>query len=182
MILAADRWEEPALASLIIAAILYPVLVLLEQGTWFSDFFVEKSSGEIKKSFLFLFIMFAALTAVCWGIFNQPGILAAAILMWGTGDAAAALTGIPYGKHKIKLPFTDGKKSWEGSGAMFAVSLLVGTFVLLYVQKLSLPHALLSAALTAFLGTATELFSGSEYDTVTVPAVMAAVLLLLARV
>ena len=65
---------------------------------------------------------------------------------------------------------------------MFAVSLLVGTFVLLYVQKLSLPHALLSAALTAFLGTATELFSGSEYDTVTVPAVMAAVLLLLARV
>ncbi|MBE6128681.1 MAG: hypothetical protein E7185_05345 [Erysipelotrichaceae bacterium] len=182
MILAADRWEEPALASLIIAAILYPVLVLLEQGTWFSDFFVEKSSGEIKKSFLFLFIMFAALTAVCWGIFNQPGILAAAILMWGTGDAAAALTGIPYGKHRIKLPFTDGKKSWEGSGAMFAVSLLVGTFVLLYVQKLSLPHALLSAALTAFLGTATELFSGSEYDTVTVPAVMAAVLLLLARV
>jgi len=31
----------------------------------------------------------------------------------------------------------------------------------------------------AFLGTATELFSPSEYDTITVPAVIAAALLLL---
>ena len=51
--------------------------------------------------------------------------------------------------------------------------------VLYFVQKMKLPLALISAGLGALFGTMTELFSPSEYDTVTVPVVIAAVLLII---
>ena len=122
-------------------------------------------------------LMFAIVIAVAWGIFGRPQLAAAAILMWGAGDAAAALVGIPFGKHKVKCKLTDGKKSWEGSVAMFLVSISIGLAVLLIFHNAPWYHALLMAGVGALLGTATELFSPSEYDTVTVPTVIAAVLL-----
>ena len=102
--------------------------------------------------------------------------------MWGVGDAAAALFGIPFGKHKVKSRLTDGKKSWEGSAAMLAVSFLCGFSVLLWGQKLAPSHALWAAGVAAALATLTELVTPSEYDTVTVPAVTAGALLLIASV
>ena len=56
---------------------------------------------------------------------------AVAVIMWGTGDAAAALIGIPFGKHR-GIPHTDGKKSLEGTAAMFLVSALCGTLMLMH--------------------------------------------------
>ena len=181
MILAAKSWTAAALTSVLIAVVAYPILSALENAPWFEKLFVQKSPGEIKRSLLLLFFMFAVLIFVSWGVFGQPHLAAAAILMWGTGDAAAALVGIPFGRHKVHSRFTDGKKSWEGSIAMLAVSFLSGIIVLLSVQKMSLPQAILSAGIGAFLGAATELFSPSEYDTVTVPAVIVAVLLILGK-
>ena len=61
-----------------------------------------------------LFLMFAAVTAVAWGIFGKPFAAATAILMWGTGDVAAALVGIPFGKHKVHLKPADGKSRGKG--------------------------------------------------------------------
>ena len=74
---------------------------------------------------------------------------------------------------------TDGKKSWEGSAAMLAVSFLLGFTMLVFAQGLSIPKALLLAVLGALAGTVTELFTSSEYDTITVPFAIEAVLLLL---
>ena len=179
MILSAKSWQAAALTSVLIAVAVCPILAALESAPWFEKLFVQKSAGEIKKSLLLLFFMFAALISVSWGVFGKPHLAAAAILMWGTGDAAAALVGIPHGRHKVRSRLTDGKKSWEGSLAMLAVSFISGMIVLSAVQKTALPQAALSAGLGALLGTVTELFSPSEYDTVTVPAVIAAVLLLL---
>ena len=181
MILTAGSWQAAALTAVLIALALYPVLAALESAPWYGRLFVQKTPGEIKRSLLLLFLMFAALISVAWGLFGQPHLAAAAILMWGTGDAAAALVGIPYGRHKVRSRLTDGKKSWEGSLAMLAVSFVSGMTVLAAVEKAPLPQALAMAALSAALGTAAELFSPSEYDTVTVPAVIAAVLLALAR-
>ena len=181
MLLAAGSWQAAALTSVLIAAALYPVLAALESASWYGNLFVQKSPGEIKRSLLLLFLMFAALISVAWGVFGEPHLAAAAILMWGTGDAAAALVGIPCGKHKVRCRFTDGKKSWEGSFAMLVVSFLSGMIILLLEKKTGFPQALLMAALGALLGTATELFSPSEYDTVTVPAVIIVVLLIIAH-
>ncbi len=65
------------------------------QSKWYSRLFVQKSPGEIKRSLLMLFFMFAAVITVSWGLFNNKHAAAAAILMWGVGDATAALVGIP---------------------------------------------------------------------------------------
>lgn len=181
MILAAGSWQAAALTSVLIAVAIYPILAAFENKPWYGKLFVQKTPGEIKRSLLLLFLMFAALISVAWGIFGQPHLAAAAILMWGTGDAAAALVGIPYGKHKVHSRFTDGKKSWEGSLAMLVVSFASGMVILLAVQKMAFPQALLMAAFGAVLGTATELFSPSEYDTVTVPVAIVTVLLLMAQ-
>lgn len=177
MILTAGTWQSAALASLVIAVVLYPVLRKLESEPWFANLFVQKKPGEIRNSLLMLFLMFAAVTAVSWGIFGKPFIGAAAILMWGTGDAAAALVGIPLGKHKVKL--ADGKKSWEGSAAMLVMAFVFGSCVLYFGGKMPVPISALTALTASIFGTATELFSPSEWDTVTVPTVIAAVLLLL---
>lgn len=181
MILAAKSWQAAALTSVLIAIVVYPILAAFENKPWYGKLFVQKTPGEIKRSLLLLFLMFAALITVAWGLFDQPQLAATSILMWGTGDAAAALIGIPCGKHKVHSRLTDGKKSWEGSLAMFAVSLLSGIIMLLFTQDMGFLRLLLIASFASVLGTATELFSPSEYDTVTVPIVIVAVLLIMAR-
>lgn len=177
MIAAADSWPAAALTAVILAAVIYPLLAMLERKAWFGKLFVEKQPGEVKQSALLLLGMVAAVIAVCWGVFRKPHLAAASILMWGVGDAAAAMVGIPFGKHKV--PLADGKKSWEGSFAMLGCAFLVGSVALFLLQRSGLPRVLFFSGVGAFLGAAAELFSPSEYDTVTVPLVIAAGLLLL---
>ena len=179
MIIVAESWQAAALTSCLIAVLLYPLLAMLEKEEWYNGLFVQKEPGEIKKSLLMLFFMFAAATAVGWGIFGRPYDTATAILMWGTGDAAAALIGIPFGKHKIQLKFTDGKKSWEGTAAMFLASLTCGLAVFLLYCHFPFWGSLLPIFAGAVVGAVTEACSPSKYDTVTVPAAILAVLLLL---
>ena len=182
MILVVDSWVAAALTSGLLALALYPILMLAERQPWFDGLLVQKSPGEIKRSMVLLFAMFAVVIAIAWGVFERAGLAAAAILMWGTGDAAAALVGIPFGRHKVACRLADGKKSWEGSLAMLLVSFAVGLAVLTLSQACGWPHALLAAGAGALIGTATELFTPSEYDTVTVPLAILAVLLMLERI
>lgn len=172
-------WQSAALAAVVTAVLIYPALRIFEKEAWYGRLFVQKEPGEIRKSLLMLFLMFAALIFVAWGLFGRKYIAAAAILMWGTGDAAAALIGIPFGRHKAHIRGTDGKKSWEGSAAMLAVSSVCGFCVLYFGHGMSPLHGVVTAFAGALFGTAAELFTPSEYDTVTVPAVIGAVLLLL---
>ncbi len=164
MILRAQSWQEPCFTSILFALLVYPILSVLEKKPWYSRLFVEKSRGEIKRSLMLLFGMFAFLIWLAWGVLDKPLAAATAIMMWGVGDGMAAMIGIPLGKHKLYH-----KKSVEGSLAMLMSSFLVGLVML---------RQFFPAMIAALLGTVTELFSPSEYDTVTVPLVIAAVLLL----
>lgn len=179
MILAARNWQSAVLTSIIIAVVVYPILEFFEQKKWYSNFFVEKTSGEIKKSLLLLFCMFAVLIAVCWGIFDKPEVAGISIIMWGNGDAAAALIGTSFGHHKVKSRFTDGKKSWEGSCAMLIVSFISGLFILLMTSSIAVMTSFFVSIICAVVGTVVELFTPSEYDTVTVPAAIALVCLII---
>ena len=176
MTLTAECWQAAALTSVIMAVAIYPLLALAESGKWYGRFFVQKSPGEIKRSLLMLFFMFAAVIAVAWGVLGKPPISAASILMWGMGDASAALVGIPYGRHKIKTRYA--VKSWEGTLAMFAAAFLFGTIVLHFYGGFNAGRAALAAFPAAVTGAATELFSPGEWDTATVPAAILAVLTL----
>jgi len=62
---------------------------------------------------------------------------------------------------------------------MLGVSFICGVLVLVFAQKLGIPKAVLLAFIGAVAGTMTELFTPSEFDTVTVPVVIEAVLLIL---
>ncbi len=179
MIIVAENWQAAALTSCLIAVLLYPLLAILEKESWFNNLLVQKKPGEIKNSLLMLFFMFAVVTTVSWGIFGKPYNAVTAILMWGTGDAAAALVGIPFGKHKVHLKPADGKKSWEGTAAMFLVSLICGLTVFILYLDFPFWRSLLPIFAGAVVGAVTELCSPSEYDTVTVPAAILVVLLLL---
>ena len=179
MIIGAKSWIAASLTSLIIAAIAYPLLSLFENESWYAKLFVEKSKGEIKRSLLKLFGMFAAVIAIAWGVFDKPYAAAASILMWGCGDAAAALIGIPFGKHKVHLWIADGKKSWEGSCAMLVTSFLAGILLLCVFLKHPVSDILPCCMMMAAAGTAAELFSPSEWDTVTVPVIMLIIALMM---
>ncbi len=65
-----------------------------------------------------------------------------------------------------------------GDAAMLAASLPVGLGMLNPARETVLPYAFLLFSAAALLGTAAELLLPGEYDTVTVPTVIAAALLL----
>ena len=177
MLLAAEMWQAAALTCVVIAGVLYPLLSWLEGERWYGELFVQKSPGEVKRSLLMLFLMFAAVIAVTWGAFGKPHVAAAAILMWGMGDAAAALVGIPFGRHKINPPPVSGRKSWEDSLAMLAASIAAGAGLLCLYHGMPIRSVAVPVLVASAAGTVVEMLSLSEWDTVTVPLAVLSVLL-----
>lgn len=176
MTLEAGEWYTASLTGILFAAVLFPVLRSLENHEWYKNLFVEKKRGEVKKSLVLLFGMYAALIAVCWGLLGKRYIAVASILMWGVGDGAAAIFGRTFGRHKTGLRFADSRKTWEGTGAMFAFAFLSGVAGMLLsgitVWQMIVFYPLIAAPFSAF----TELVTKNGDDTVTVPVVTAAVI------
>ena len=174
----ADSWQAASLTLALFAVIVYPVLHVFQSWKGYNQLFVQKKPGEIKNSLLLLFLTDAALVAVCWGLFDLPYVAVTAILMWGSGDGAAALIGKQFGKHRAVLPLADPKKTWEGSGSMAAVSTAVGFVSMLVMTATPWYLCLLSAFAASLFGAYTELVTRNGNDTVTVPVVNTAILLL----
>lgn len=66
---------------------------------------------------MLVYTMFAVVVTICWGFFGDKNLALVSLYAWGFGDAAAALIGKKFGKHKIKAPMLDGKKSYEGTNS-----------------------------------------------------------------
>lgn len=173
-----DGWLTASLVLVLFAVIVYPILMIAEKWKGFSELLTQKKTGEIKTSLLQLFLTDAALVALCGGLFHQEMLAIAAIMMWGCGDAAAALVGIPYGKHKVHIAFADENKSWEGTLAMFAVSFVIGVLILSTFTAYSFGQCILMSIMTSCAGAYTELISHGGIDTITVPSVNALILIL----
>ncbi len=178
MIMAARSWPAAALCSLLIAAAAYPLLSAVEKEPWYGRLFVQKTPGEIKRSLLKLFFMFALVITIAWGVCGKPELATASIMMWGPGDAAAALVGIPYGRHKLAIMGKKSQKSWEGFFAGLIMAFMCGLGVLLYAGYPFVKAVFLALA-GGSAGSAVEAVSASEADTVTVPLSILAVLLCL---
>ncbi|MCM1298829.1 MAG: TSUP family transporter, partial [[Eubacterium] siraeum] len=179
MILVSENWLVPAICCILFAAVVYPILHITEKWNGFNDLFVQKAKGEVKKSLLLLFLTHAALIAVCWGALGKPYIAAAAIIVWGIGDTVAALIGIKFGRHNVKLPLADKKKTWEGTAAMAVTDLLVCFALLILISDLSVWRCVLFSLVIAPLSAYVELISHNGNDTVSVPVSVAAALALL---
>ena len=174
----ADSWQAACLTLALFAAVAYPILHVFQSWKGYDRLFVQKRPGEIKRSLLLLFLTDAALVAVCWGLFDLPHIAVTAILMWGSGDGAAALIGNRFGRHHVSLPFADPKKTWEGSGGMAAVSTVAGFVSMLVMTAIPWYLCLPGAFAASLFGAYTELVTRNGNDTVTVPVANTVILLL----
>ncbi len=168
-------WWISALAAIIFEIIVYPLLLVFERYKNFSELTTERKKGELKSSLLLVFTMFAVVITVSWGLLGDKYLVVASILAWGIGDAFAALIGKKYGKHKIKDKHTDGKKSFEGTAAMFVSSFFSVAFVLTFRGGLSPIAYILISVITAAVSAIAELYSKNGLDTVICPLAAMAV-------
>ena len=166
-----SAWYMAVLAVFAFAAVVYPVLALVERSAAFQKIAVEREGGEFKRSLLIVQVSIALLIFVFWGLLGDAYkyIAVVAVMAWGFGDAAAALVGKTFGRRKIRHPRVQGAKTYEGTRAMFATA-GVAVFLTLVVYagqawQVALPVALLVAPVCA----AVELFSTRGMDTLTVP-------------
>lgn len=167
------RWHLAVLFCLSFALLAYPLLKFLESFPFYARLMNERKKGEVKNSLIVVFLMFAIVLSLCWGYWGDKLLAVASVFAWGFGDAAAALVGQRWGRHKIP----GSKKSWEGSFSMFALSLISVFAVLMVRGGLSWSACFLTAFVTAFVSAAAELFTPGGYDTITCPLSAMAVLL-----
>lgn len=182
MTLIANTWYYAAITTTLFAAVIYPLLKMLEDKAWYSSLFVEKKKGEVRKSLVLFFGMYAILIVFCWGLFGRMHIAIASFLMWGVGDAAAALIGRRFGKHKIKLKFADRNKSWEGSLSMMLFSFLAGMTGILLSGSYAWYEVIFYPLITSPVAAYIELVSKNGDDTITVPVATATVLIVLSYI
>lgn len=172
-----QTWWMASLAALIFVAIVYPLLMLAENLHFYSDLLTERKSGEIKNSLFLVFTMFAVLNSICWGWLQSRWLVIACVCAWGFGDAAAALVGKKFGKRFLEGKLIEGRKSVEGTLAMFVVSFLAVFLVLILNGPLAWYAVVIIALLTAAASSVVELFTRNGMDTVTCPFAAAAVML-----
>lgn len=182
LIYAFNTWWIAVLVCLGFIVLVYPILILGERFTSFTDLLIQRGTGEIKRSLVVAFAMFAILISVCWGWFDEKYLIITSVLAWGLGDAAAALIGKRFGKYIIKGKLVEGSKTVEGTVASFIVSSLTVFIVLVSYQAVVsaayLPISLITGAVVALV----ELYTRAGMDTITCPLAAVTVLILLTRV
>ena len=92
-------------------------------------------------------------------------------------DTLASIIGKRWGKIGISLPWTNSKRTLEGSLTFFATAYLLcflsfflfGLLIPNFQDPLSLPTVLIYSLITSLIATFIELISPSTYDDLTVP-------------
>lgn len=119
-------------------------------------------------------VLFPISFVICLALFfpsRHPEAAGVGIIIMALGDAAAAIFGKAYGRHKYS--FLGAKKSFEGSAAMFVVS-AAAAFVTMLVFGVSAPLAATVAVCCAAVGTVLEAAGRWGLDNFTVPVACAA--------
>ena len=169
LVFAFETWWMSAIFSISLIIILFPALSVAGKIPMFSSFMNERKKGEFKSSMVLAVGMMAFSVCICWGIFGEKYLVLATIYAWGIGDGLAALVGKRFGKHKIKWKLADGKKSIEGSLAMFLCSLISVFTVLLIRGGIGMAMCFTIALLAAVVCTIAELCAKDGMDTVICP-------------
>ena len=169
LVFAFEAWWMSAIFAASLIIILFPALSIASKIPMLSAFIIERKKGEFLSSMVLAVGMMAFSVIVCWGLFADRYLVLAVIYAWGIGDGLAALVGKRFGKHKIKWKLADGKKSVEGSAAMFLCSLVAVFTVLMVRGGIGMPMSCAIALLAALVCTVTELCAKDGWDTVLCP-------------
>ncbi len=141
---------------------------------------------EVSIQIIYIIIMQAILLLVFRYFLNQPFHAAIGVLVWGVGDAAAAVIGKLYGRYNFNGPVLSPAKTLEGTGslillswltvmvlgALYHYSLFPAAFLELLPGGAGLALYALFLAVTAGL---IEAVSRIGLDTITVPVAVALV-------
>ena len=169
LVFAFEAWWMSAIFATSLIIILFPALSIASKIPMLSSFIIERKKGEFLSSMVLAVGMMAFSVTVCWGLFADRYLVLATIYAWGIGDGLAALVGKRFGKHKIRWRFADGKKSVEGSAAMFLCSLVAVFTVLMVRGGIGVPMCCTIALLAAIVCTVAELCAKDGWDTVICP-------------
>ena len=169
LVFAFDAWWMAAIFAISLIIILFPALSIAGKVPMFSSFMNERKKGEFKSSMVYAVGMMALSVSICWGLFGEKYLVLASVYAWGIGDGFAALIGKRFGKHKIKWKLSDGKKSIEGSLAMFLCSLMSVFTVLLVRGGIGKAMCFAIAILAASMSTIAELCAKDGLDTILCP-------------
>ena len=169
LVFAFEAWWMAAIFAASLIVILFPALSIASKIPMLSAFIIERKKGEFLSSMVLAVGMMAFSVTECWGLFGDRYLVLATIYAWGIGDGLAALVGKRFGKHKIKWRFADGKKSVEGSAAMFLCSLVAVFTVLMVRGGIGVPMCFVIALLAAIVSTIAELCAKDGWDTVICP-------------
>lgn len=138
------------------------------------------SSNRSNLGTVYFPLAFAIVLAIFWGDPSRPAshphIIVASIMPLTWGDALAAVVGKQFGRRAYTL--LGSTRTLEGSAAMFFASALA---VFAALWALPLPSRLAVALLAAAGATVAEAVSPWGIDNLTVPAVSALIIGLMAR-
>ncbi|MCR5545447.1 MAG: phosphatidate cytidylyltransferase, partial [Lachnospiraceae bacterium] len=168
-----QSWQDAIVCLGIGAIASYCILSIMEKKDFFQEFFEEKFPHEVKRNLSGVFLTIAALEEFLAITIGEPMLVNVVIIVWGFGDAAAALVGIPFGKHK--LPIADKKKSIEGSIAFVLVStVLTSMFMAIAMPGMEfiVPN-IVAILLAAIVGSIVEVIAKDKWDNLIVPVAIA---------
>jgi len=183
-----EHWYVAVAAAAALPLVAYPVLALWERHPSYRRLLTDRSAaggagggtggGELRRQMMYVQLSFAILIAVFWGGLGPDWrpLVAAAAMIWGFGDAAAALVGKLIGRHRVRHRAIEGAKTYEGTAAMIAAGAAATFLTLLLYGGAPWWVSLCAAALVAPLAGTVELFSRRGIDTLTVPLASAAAL------
>lgn len=166
-----DTWYLAVLALVLFATITYPILMVVENSSFYRRIAVEREDGEFKSSLIVVQLSIALLLFIAWGVLGAEWryVAVVAVMAWGLGDAAAALVGKHWGRRRIEHPRIQGAKTVEGTLAMLVVAALAIFVTLIAYAGHPSYVSLIVALLVAPVCAVVELFSSGVTDTVTVP-------------
>lgn len=133
------------------------------------------SVGRQSLGTFFYTLSFASLIGLFWS--RQPHFAALGILVMAWGDGLAAIVGQTWGQHPYQI--WGMKKSWEGTAAMFLVSLAIAGAVLSGLSPQG--PVWVVAGLVAIAATILESCSKFGVDNLTVPLGSGAIAFLLSQ-
>jgi dolichol kinase len=146
------------------------------------DAISEEQEEGLKRAFLqgpFFYCLSITSLVLIFGIFakDQFYFPIAGVLIMIVADTLASVIGKRWGKIGISLPWTNSKRTLEGSLTFFITAFLLcflsfflfGLLIPSFQEPLALPTILMYSLITSAMATIIELISPSTFDDLTVP-------------
>lgn len=146
------------------------------------DAISEEQEDGLKRAFLqgpFFYCLSITALVFIFGIFSSEHFYfpIAGILIMIVADTLASVVGKRWGKISLSLPWTNSKRTLEGSLTFFFSAYLLcflsfflfGLLIPTFQDPLSFPAILIASLITSAIATIIELISPSTFDDLTVP-------------